>query len=112
MQIKEKKCEPRSNSYGVVNITAEALSNRIAETPLQALGKKVHFSDKPTKELSSTAITRHTTVAMSANETFFFWDSGKKEKLFCHPNCHNIFFFYHFRFLTFCFTNINCVVAE
>ena len=95
MQIKEKKCEPRSNSYGVVNITAEALSNRIAETPLQALGKKVHFSDKPTKELSSTsstAITRHTTVAMSANETFFFWDSGKKDKLFCHPNCHNIFF--------------------
>ena len=43
MQIKEEKCEPRSNSYGVVNITAEALSNRIAETPLQALGKRYIF---------------------------------------------------------------------
>ena len=43
MQIKEEKCEPRSNSYGVVNITAEALSNRIAETPIQALGKRYIF---------------------------------------------------------------------
>ena len=82
MQIKEEKCEPRSNSYGVVNITAEALSNRIAETPLQALGKKVHFSDKPTKELSSTAITRHTTVAMSANETFFFLGFWEERQTF------------------------------
>ena len=93
MQIKEEKCEPRSNSYGVVNITAEALSNRIAETPLQALGKKVHFSDKPTKELSSTAITRHTTVAMSANETFFSGILGRKTNFSAIQTVITSFFF-------------------
>ena len=35
------------------------------------LGKKVHFSDKPTKELSTSACALLPTVAMPANETSF-----------------------------------------
>ena len=42
MQIKQEKCEPSSNSYRVVNITAEASSGVATEveTPTGGPGKK------------------------------------------------------------------------